>query len=158
MEQYEKILETLHPGISFGVGGIRVYRPDELPSMQVGYSVSPTGESLTGDKRGDWLRSWVAIGHEEACGDPIFIDTSEEGFPVYTAMHGEGPWNPERIAVSLEAFGRTLSAVAVIAEGRENPVALESNPLTSSEKENTFSFIRSTNPGVEMDFWEVLLS
>ena len=64
MEQYEKILETLNPGMSFGVGGIRVYRPEELRSMQIGYSVSPSGEPLTGDKSGDWLKSWGAIGHD----------------------------------------------------------------------------------------------
>ena len=158
MEKYEKILETLHQRISFGYGGIHIYRPAELSAEQIGYSVSPDGESLTGETSGDWLKSWVVIGREESFGDPIFIDTTEEAFPVYTAMHGEGAWKPERIAVSLEAFGRTLSALAVIAEGRENPVALETNPLTSSEKEDTFAFIRNTNPGVKLDFWDALLS
>jgi hypothetical protein len=92
------------------------------------------------------------------CGDPIFIDTSEEGFPVYTAIHGEGRWDAKQIAVSLEGFGRALSPVADIAKGREYPVALENNPLTQFEKESTLAAIRRDNPGVDLEFWEILLS
>jgi hypothetical protein len=157
MEPYEKFLEALPSEVSFGYETIRVYRPPELASLQVGYSISLTGESLTGDKDGDWRRNWVAIGQEELCGDPIFIDTSEKGFPVFTAAHGEGRWDAKRIAISLEAFGRALSAIGDVAKGRENPVALEKNPLTKSEREATLGAIRGRNPGVDLEFWEIIL-
>jgi hypothetical protein len=158
MEEYEEFLEAIRPEVSFGVTTIRVFRAPELASLQVGYAVSLSGESLTSDKDGDWLQKWVVIGHEDACGDPIFIDTSEGGFPVYTAIHGEGAWEAKRVAASLAGFGRALSVVADIARGREHPVALENNPLTQSEKEAALTAIQRDNPGVDMDFWETLLS
>jgi hypothetical protein len=158
MQIYEKALEGIRSRVSFGYNTIRVYQASELKSLQVGYSISPTGDSLTGDRDGDWLRKWVVIGYEEGLGDPIFIDTTEEAFPVYTAIHGEGRWDAKRIAVSLEAFGRALSAVADVAKNRESPVALENDPLTQSEKETTLAAIRRDNPGVKLEFWETLLS
>ena len=125
MKAYEQALESIRSEVSFGYETIRVYQAPELESLQVGYSVKPTGESLVGDGDGDWLKKWVVIGSEELCGDPIFIDTSVEEFPVYTAAHGEGRWDPRPVAASLEGFGKALSIVAEAARGREYPTALE---------------------------------
>ncbi len=157
MVAYEEFLETIRSEVSFGYETIRISRLPELERLQIGYSISLTGEDLTGDKNGDWLRKWVVIGYEELCGDPIFIDASEEGFPVFTAAHGEGRWDAKQIAVSLEGFGRALSAIADVAKGREYPVALGKNPLTTSERETTLDAIRSSNPGVDLEFWEIIL-
>jgi hypothetical protein len=104
MDAYEPVLEGIKPKVSFGCTALRVYRPNELASGQVGYSISPTGEDLSGDKNGDWRRAWLVIGYDETCGDPIFIDRAEEGYPVYTAVTGKSRWDPQRIAVSLVAF------------------------------------------------------
>lgn len=158
MQTYENALKSIRPETSFGYETIRVFQAPELPSLQVGYSVKPTGECLIGDGDGDWHKRWLVVGYEELCGDPIFIDTSEEGFPVYTAIHGEGRWDAKRIAVSLDGFGRALLAVADIAKGRESPVALENNPLTETERETTLAVIRRDNPDVDLEFWEILLS
>jgi hypothetical protein len=158
MESYENILEAILPEVSFGFETIHVCQAPQLPDLQMGYSISPTGEQLTGTGAGDWRKEWVVIGYEDCCGDPIFIDSSARGFPVYTAVHGEGSWEPTKIAVSLEAFGLALSAIANVAKGREHPVALESNPLTPSEKEATLAAIGRDNPGLELTFWELLLS
>jgi hypothetical protein len=158
MEAYEKALEAVPREVSFGHETIRVFRGPELGPLQVGYSIGPTGESLAGDRDGNWLEKWLVIGYEELCGDPIFIDALAEGFPVYTAMQGEGRWDSKRIAVSLETFGQALSAIGRIAKGRENPVALEGKPITRSEKEETIDVIRRENPGIDLEFWEVLLS
>jgi hypothetical protein len=76
---------------------------------------------------------------------------------VYTAIHGEGTWKAEQIAVSLVAFGQALLTIADLARGRETPVALENNPLTPSEKQATMAAIKSHNPGVNLDFWESVL-
>lgn len=158
MGTYEYMLGAIKPEISFGSTTIRVYRPKELTSAQIGYSIDPKGRPLFGDKNGDWRKTWLVIGYDETCGDPIFIDTSEEGYPVYTAMIGQGRWDPVCIAVSLTAFGHTLSVIAIVAKGREYPVALEQNPLTQSEKDTALATIRKHNPRIDLEFWQTLLS
>lgn len=158
MEPFEKALEALRSEVSFGVTTIRVFRAEELGAAQIGYSISATGADLTGSNPGDWLKSWTVIGCEDACGDPIFVDVAQVGFPVYTAIHGEGAWEPIRIAASLQEFGFALDALADLARGRENPVDLENNPLPQTEKENFIGLIRSRKPDVEIEFWESLLS
>jgi hypothetical protein len=158
VDTYQKILEGIPTEVSLGYEKVRVYRESGLQALQVGYSISPTGEVLTGEQAGDWRTDWIVIGYEECCGDPIFIDSSAEGFPVYTAIHGEGIWDAKQIAVSLKAFGRVLSTVAALSNGRENPIALESHPLTQSEKQTTLAAIQSDNPGLDLDFWKNFLS
>jgi hypothetical protein len=158
MEAYEPMLAAIKSEVSLGSTTIRVYRSSELASGQVGYSISPTGEVLSGDRDGEWSRLWLVIGYDEACGDPIFIDRAEEGYPVYTAMPGKGRWEPRPIAVSLAAFAQALSAVAAVAGGRENPVALEKHPLTQQEKEVALATIRRHNPKLDLGFWEALLT
>lgn len=158
MEPYEQILEGILREVSFGVQTIHVGQASEIPSLQTGYSISSSGQPLTGTGVGDWQKEWIVIGYEECCGDPIFIDSSKKDYPVYTAMHGEGPWDPTQIAVSLEAFGRALSVLAKTAKGRESPVALEANPLSQSEKEATLATFQSNNPGLDLQFWEILLT
>jgi len=155
---YEKIVESLPFEVSLGYETIRIYQGSERESSQVGYSVTSSGESLTGDGDGDWHPHWIVIGYEELCGDPIFIDTACDGFPVYTALHGEGRWDAEQIAVSLESFGKSLSVIAQAAKSRQFPTALEKNPITASEKEATIAAIKRENPGLELRFWETLLN
>ena len=158
MKAYEPALQSIRSEVSFGYETIRVYQGVELESLQVGYSVKQTGESLVGEGDGDWLKKWVVIGYEELCGDPIFIDTSIERFPVYTAAHGEGRWDPRPVAFSLEGFGKALSILAEAAIGREGANALETNPLTQSEKESILAAIRYENPGIDLEFWEIVIS
>jgi hypothetical protein len=158
MQPYAQLLDAIIPKVSFGYTTIRIFRSAELGPQQVGYSVTPTGQSLAAEKEGDWLNSWLVIGYEDCCGDPIFIDTSQEGFPVYTAMHGEGPWEANRIADSLAGLGSAISAIANISKGREQPVALGNNPLNQPEKETTLASIKQHNPNADLSFWETLLS
>lgn len=113
---------------------------------------------MIGENDGDWLKSWLVIGYEDYCGDPIFIDTSQEGFPVYIAIHGEGPWEANRIADTLAGFAHALSTIANVAKGRECPVALENNPLKQFEREATLSVIQQHNPNANLSFWDNLLS
>ena len=162
MNAYEKIVESLPSEVSLGYETIRIYQGSDRESSQVGYSVMSSGESLTGDGDGDgdgdWHPHWIVIGYEELCGDPIFIDAACDGFPVYTAPHGEGRWDAEPIAVSLESFGKSLSVMAHVAKGRQFPTALEKNPITAPEKEATIAAIKRENPGLELRFWETLLN
>ncbi len=75
---------------SFGVATIHAFRAAQVKSGQVGYSVSPAGKYLPDDRDGDWRKEWAVIGYEDACGAPIFLDTSLAGFPVYTAIPDQG--------------------------------------------------------------------
>jgi len=158
MEPYQHILNTIKSEISLGSAIIHVYQPHEIRSGQVGYSVSTTGKPLSGDRSGDWQKEWLVIGYDGTCGDPLFIDTSKEEYPVYTAMTGKGRWDPIPIAISLQGFANALSAVAALAKGRENPAALEQNPITISEKNIALAIIRQQNPDIEISFWDTLLT
>lgn len=83
--------------VSYGVGGIALYRADELDSAQLGCSVDTTGRSLVGDDPGSWSSDWIVIGNETACGDPIFLSVAAP-YSVFTAMHGQGEWTPDLVA------------------------------------------------------------
>jgi hypothetical protein len=117
MSTIENELLKVPREVSIGYETIRIFRPEDIASMQAGYSRSPDGTSLVGSGAGDWLPQWTVIGCGEMCGDPIFVDTSAAGFPVFTAIHGEGRWDAKKIAVSLKAFGEALAALAVLARG-----------------------------------------
>jgi hypothetical protein len=158
MEPYEATLNLMKAEVSLGYTSIHIYKPSDLEAGQVGYSIGSNGQPLTGKRDGDWRKSWLVIGYDETCGDPIFIDTSEEGYPVYTALVGKGRWDPKPVAISLKAFSHSLSAIADVAKGREYPVALKQNPLTEGEKEAVLSTIRHQNPKLDISFWEILLT
>jgi hypothetical protein len=143
--------------IQLGYAGMEFFTPNQLQDGQVGYSVNQDGQSLTGSQEGDWKNSWVVIGNESCCGDPIFIDTVENSLPVYTAPHGMGAWEPELIATSLSKFIEIMKLLAIVSQGRENPVALENNPLTDEEKEKVLSQIMDQNSGIDGSFWAVFM-
>ncbi len=80
---------------------------DELGKLQLGFRVHPSGRDLTGRKKGDWLPTWVVIGTDEDVGDPLFVDVADDDLPVFTAMHGQGSWDPEEVADALaDLLGR----------------------------------------------------
>lgn len=122
-----------------------------LPEAQRGYGIVPEGDET------DWDPAWVVIGSEDLCGDPIFIDTDDEDFPVYTAAHGEGEWRPRLIAFSFAHFIQALDHLGRFRGGHSSPVELERQPITEAERESLLSFIRRNNPDVDMTFWETWL-
>jgi hypothetical protein len=67
-------------------------------------------------------------------------------YPVYTAGHGDGRWDPKPIAVSLDGLRAALAAVTKAAEGRETPVALEQRPISAEEREDVLAQIQQHNP------------
>jgi hypothetical protein len=112
--------------VKCGVGGIELFDVSDLEARLRGYSHDGKGRSLVGDGPGDWLSEWIVIGHETACGDPIFL-TKNPPHPVFTAMHGAGAWSPRTVAPSLERFWECLEIFKRFAVGRSNPVELEAN-------------------------------
>ena len=85
---------------------------------------------------GDWRESWLVIGYEDECGDPIFIDAAGPEFAVYTAAHGTGDWVPDPVATSFANFVRALTLVKNLSVGRETPVERETIPISTNEREN----------------------
>ena len=73
-------------------------------------------------------RNGVVIGYEEFCGFPIFIDTSREGFPVYTARTARGVGMHNQSLFHWTLSIKSLPEVAQVANGREYPTALEKPP------------------------------
>lgn len=140
--------------VSLGYQTVTLFPVDELEEAQLGYSVSESGEVLSGDNEGDWKSSWFVIASEDLLGNPLFVDLNEEQLPVYTATHGEGAWNPIMVSSSFHSFIQALEEIDDIAEGRRNPVELERNPLSDAERENTLRRIAEINGGVYLEFWE----
>lgn len=148
-----KSLATLEPrSVSFGYTAVDLVAEADIAKAQVGYSVHPDGTSLTGPLSGDWQKNWLVIATEDLAGDPIFIDLANNEFPVFTAAHGEGTWEPELLATSLEAFGKALKEVERISIGRQNPAELANNPLTDADRTSVLERIESVT-GTDSEFW-----
>ena len=146
------------PSVSLGYTTVNILGIDELEEAQTGYSVDPYGNTLVGEGEGSWKVEWLVIGYEDLCGDPIFIDTEVQGYPVYTAAHGEENWQARQIAATLETFAKAVGEIATVAKGRENPVQLEANPITPKERSKVLTTIREDNPDINLEFWELWLT
>ncbi|MEH7248264.1 hypothetical protein V7114_15920 [Neobacillus niacini] len=77
---------------------------DEFEEGQLGYREDEKGNSFVGNNEGDWKVSWFVIGYDEDLGDPIFVDIHNKNYPVLTAEHGMGEWEPSILYDSLEDF------------------------------------------------------
>ncbi|MGV2941536.1 hypothetical protein AB5I83_18185 [Mesobacillus sp. LC4] len=154
----ENLLDTINSiqfkEVSLGYRTVTIFPSQDLDEAQIGYSIDYDGQLLSGMGEGGWLSSWLVIGNEDETGDPIFIDTEEEHFPVYSAFHGQGNWEVYKIAASLKKFDKALSFIKKISVGRENPVELEKNPITSEERKQFLKSIAQQNDHIEMSFWE----
>jgi hypothetical protein len=153
LAEFQKALTTAGPReISTGYQTVYLFGVADLDEGQLGYSRDPQGRDLTGDGEGDWRKSWLAIGYEEMCGDPIFVDLSSLGFPVYTAIHG-GPWRPNLIAATFDGFVRAMTALEPYAAGRGSPVELEANPLSEADRRRLDADLACLGRDADKDFW-----
>jgi hypothetical protein len=77
---------------------------------------------------------------------------------VLTAIHGEGAWELQPVAISIEAFVRSLEEFLRISAGRNNPVERDNNPLSDAERDSFLRRVEELN-GMQFksDFWAVLL-
>jgi hypothetical protein len=144
--------------IRYGVGGVELFRPENLPQGQVGFAVGTDGKSLVGVGPGDWRPEWVVIGHETACGDPIF--TSEESLhPVFSAMHGKAPgslnWSHPHLTRSAiaslsfddlqvtEAVPWNSTQIRQQWRNRRSSFKTSETLLTVTQRRSTFGLFRS---------------
>ena len=144
--------------VSYGCGGIKLFNNAEIEQAQVGYSVTPGGKSLCSPDRGSWRENWTVIGYETACGDPLFIDTNDAALPVLTAVHGQGAWEAEPVAISIDAFAHSLAEFARLSKHRSNPLERDQNPISSEERDRFLRQVAALNrEQFEPDFWAILL-
>jgi len=73
-------------------------RQESLLETQLGYRITPGGETLIGEGENHWRSSWLVVGWDEDSGDPLFVDLADRDLPVFTAMHGAGKWVAEPVA------------------------------------------------------------
>ena len=140
--------------VSLGYTTVAIFSESELEEAQIGCSLSDSGQTLTGEETGDWKKSWLVIGSEDLCGDPIFVDLNMPELPVFTAAHGEGDWIPVTIASSFEGFVKALEEIQSISVGRQNPIQLQQNPLLDGERGRVLRRIAEFNPNASLEFWE----
>jgi hypothetical protein len=143
------------PSISFGYNEISFYGLDSLEEAQVGYRVDTAGVPLITGEEGGWQNEWLVVGND-GLGDPIIVDTSTADLTVFSAMHGEGSWEPYVIADSLTNFQKIIQLFQRISKGRESPDELENNPFSEQEIEKVLTSIEKQNPGADMTYWEIL--
>ena len=156
-ERYIHARKVIPDEVNFGCGGIKLFAFPEIEQGQVGYSIAADGTSLCGGEDGAWRSSWVVIGYDTACGDPIFIDTDNAAVPVFTAIHGQGSWHPNPVATSPEIFAKCVDAFSRIAVGRANPVELDDHPLTDEERKHFLDRVAELNQtSTAPEFWHVL--
>ena len=155
-----EFLHDLHPHeVPCSYGGLKLFEAGKLEEGQLGYSVGPKGETLCGAEEGAWRTSWIVIAHDTGLGDPIFIDTAKAELPVFTAIYGEGEWDPKPAAISLDAFAQCWHEFARIAQGRGNPVEEESNPLPEAARSAYLDHIREISGSqFAAEFWVDLLA
>lgn len=100
------------------------------------------------DYRSVLPQSVAAIGRETACGDPIFLSTKPP-YPVFTAMHGQGSWDPSVIAPSLEQFWRCLGVYRAFAAPVGGSINYEANTGNRAEVDAYIQQISSICDGDE---------
>lgn len=142
--------------ISIGYSEIHFFAPDALSEGQIGFSIDFNGNSLTGQKEGDWKESWLVIGLDHL-GDPIFIDNRNKNTPVLSSQHGHSEWETTLIADSLENFQLILKDLADLSYGRETPSELEQNPFDKKIVRAFLNKLKDNNPQTELWFWETFL-
>jgi len=139
--------------VSVGHMTLRLFEPHELDSNQTGYSRDVAGRNLTGTAEGEWRSEWLVVGQEDMCGDPVFIDISNDDLPVFTAVDGEGIWEPTLLATSLNGFVAGLRLVSQLGANRSNPVELEGNPLSEPEMKALVDGLQCLGEGAELGCW-----
>ncbi|MEH6949189.1 hypothetical protein V7068_19400 [Bacillus sp. JJ634] len=102
LESYDVEVEIDDPEVESI--SIHLFSREEFEEGQLEYRIDDDGNDLTGDNEGDWNENWYVIGYDELVGDPIFVDRNNKNYPILTAMHGEGDWEPEVMFSSLNEF------------------------------------------------------
>ncbi|UKB77430.1 hypothetical protein [Chryseobacterium sp. MEBOG07] len=94
---------------------------DQIYYFQDGYHYNSVENKIySSNASGDFKLDWVVLGTNYFA-DPFFIDLNEHasGFPVYFAYHGQGFWEPIKVAENLISFQKMLDDVYAIKFDKE---------------------------------------
>lgn len=112
MSRFPSIIDFLKASIS--IEGLAL--PENYASLehiyyfQDGYHYNSVENTiLTDNTPGAFNPGWIVLASNYFA-DPFFIDLNEDenDFPVYFACHGQGKWDPIKIAESLSTFQEIL--------------------------------------------------
>jgi hypothetical protein len=128
-----------------------------FPDLQLGYSMSPDGMDLCGESAGQWRRSWFVIA-TDGQGDPLFVDSARTEFPILTAGHGMGAWEPTPVSTTLAHFLRCVQVITEYQTTFDNLCkAQDGRGLVQSVKD-----LRTRLAGIDRfkrcSFWALCLS
>ncbi len=142
--------------VDYGVGGIRLFRSDEVPQGQVGFAIASDGESLVGIGNADWRPEWVVIGYETAGGGPIFASAGDAASCLQRHAR-RGRLGAKLVAPSLGVLTQCVRKLKAFAWGRSNPVELSANPPTSEQQAEFLKVIGTLTNGDQdaLGFWAV---
>jgi len=147
-KELEEFLSNDFKTISINYTEFDIANSSSFKDLQEGYRLnSDLGESFIGVSPGNWKEDWYVVGF--LAGDPIFVDVKDN--KIYTAMHGAGSWEEERICNSLTDFKTLLDNLMQISKEREYPVKFEKKKKKKKELALYLSVVSRTNAG--QDFW-----
>lgn len=142
----------------FGAAGFNIESRFTFDEAQMGYRAHPNGEDLTGNNDGDWLPAWYYIGRDTLVGDPFFVDTNSESLPVYTAMHGQGGWDPELVSESLAGFLTSLKYLKEKSKQEVDLIEPDENTISGdNELEDIHKHVLSLCGENSSFFWECFI-
>lgn len=140
--------------LAFGKGCIYFYDSGEMLQAQKGFSEDENGKSLITNSIGSWDKTWLVIGKENICDDPIFVDTYSEQLPVFTAIREHNNWEPVEIAPSLSSLQKIIAEIRKI-NGDDQECGNHSE--TAPEKQRHMEIISRENAGLDNWWWEAML-
>jgi hypothetical protein len=142
--------------ISLGCSEINFCTIENIEDNQTGYGTDTDGNTLMTGNVGDWLKQWIVIATDQL-GDPIIVDTQLPNYPVFSAIHGEGKWEPFLIANSLANFKKIIGLIKQVSKNRTTPVEIENNPITKEELNRVVDDILKIDTGADISFWKSFL-
>jgi len=147
-ENFKKFILEVE-NITIECSTIEFFSLNNLRDEQVGYRFNHFGKSLIGTKKGDWKKSWFAIGYD-GLGDPIFVDFDNPNLPVFTSMHGEGEWIETYIAISLDNFRIILNDLKKLKQE-------EKTGISKTEIDIFLEKTKIENKYMDVEYWELFL-
>lgn len=136
--------------------GFQLFDLDQLEKGQIGYRIDSEGNTLVSNEEGSWEETWVVIGYETLCGDPIVVDLGEEGYPVFLLMHGMGSWEGgSSLAESIILFYHAVNDIYKFIT--ENGLLEGNSPIHRNNLKLLIDKLLEENEYVDFCTWEALL-
>lgn len=134
-----------------------VFSFKEIDECQIGYSIDSDGNSLVTEEEDTWNDSWIVIGYETLCGDPIIIELNEAGYPVCRLMHGMGSWdNGTFLANSMQSFLHILKDIRSFLT--EKQIVRGKRTIQHKELKALVNSVIEKNKAGDFEIWESLLN